>query len=194
MANKKGFTLIELLVVICALMILSAIIVGASSKVMQSSRRQRFNTTCDVLKTAIMRYYTEYGQWPVSIDDDADIEPRESSSEQWYKWNESNYKVIEPMRRKNNSSDANPDEIRFFDETTLLIADGSKTKALADSTSSGKNNSIVYIVGKGHFENSPKQWQYYQIEIEFELAMVNVTSLGGAFATGDTEKDADDEY
>lgn len=176
MNRKKGFTLVEILVVIVILSILSTLVIGGSTVMLKTARAKRFTTTCEVLRTAIMRYRTEYDDWPVDISDLADEE-----SKGVYFFHKNNYKIIDALRVNNAK---NPDSIQFIDETTLLSPNGKNAVPLSDTD---EGSPVVYIVKEGKYktdENKGRQWDYYKIGIDFEQDTVSVGAVGTDMTTG----------
>lgn len=67
--NNKGFTLVELLVVIAIIGILAAFAVPSLLKNVEKSKVGAVETDFGTIKTAVMAYYADTGEYPTNITD-----------------------------------------------------------------------------------------------------------------------------
>lgn len=172
--RNSGFTLVELLTVIAVLAILGTIIIGGARMMMRTARKRRFDTTKEVLHTALMRYRTEYNGWPVARASSADAAAKVT-------FKSDNYKLFDALRVCNKGTGMNPDEIRFLDETSVLTYSDGKAVPLS-SASGNTENPIGYIPLSG------KGFAYFEVTLDFDLDTVSVGPAN--METGDE----DDEY
>jgi prepilin-type N-terminal cleavage/methylation domain-containing protein len=67
--KERGFTFIELLVVMILVAILASMAYPAFSSVMERARKTQAKNDLTQIVTAVNAYYTEYGKYPIVIDD-----------------------------------------------------------------------------------------------------------------------------
>ncbi|MDD5706105.1 MAG: prepilin-type N-terminal cleavage/methylation domain-containing protein, partial [Kiritimatiellae bacterium] len=121
-----GFTLVELLVVMVVIALLGTIIIGSAQVVVRISRDKRYSLTCQVLKTALWRYRSEYNRWPTGgmSPDPKTLTLTVQGAD--------NSKVFDMLRE---GSSGNPKGIRFLDETTLFTVVSGERIALSRAPS-----------------------------------------------------------
>lgn len=159
--RNRGFTLIELLVVVAVIGILATITTGAAQYAIKSARQRRMAISCRVLETAIIRYRTEYGDWPGSYSG--------TSATHTYKGKD-NASVFGPLRV---DSDSNVDKIRFIDETAFYTEGTSKKmRPLAQTTG---NKPLVFQSRDGKAVDSNGNFFYFKVEINYEDETVSVS-------------------
>src|SRR5438067_13768618 len=73
--SHRGFTLIELLVVIAIIAILIGLLFPAFSAVQNQARQTQAKNDLTQIVNAVNAYYTEYGQYPLSITADTTYGP-----------------------------------------------------------------------------------------------------------------------
>ena len=182
-----GFTLIEILVVVAIMAILGTVTIGTSRMLIQTSRERRTKITREALNVALHRYRTEYQEWPVSKNDGYDRKGKRQGTTayngyDWYEWKESNYRVFNALRKGDKD---NPDDIRFFDETTVYTQDSSGNKVVPLSESGNGNPVLCYAMKR---DNKPSP---FTVWICFDTDEAEVGPRDSALEAGGIEKDDD---
>ena len=162
--RKNGFTLLELLVVIVIIGILATLVVGGANYALRVSRAKRVSLSCSTLKTAIVRYHTEYGEWPGGKNPSSTGKVEYSGA--------SNADVFGALRADNATD--NPDGFTFIDETAFFTPDDD-AGAVKLSETTGKMP-LVYVSRSGRWIKKNGGYLYYTVEINCEFETVSVSA------------------
>ena len=65
--KRRGFTLIELMGVILLIALLLTITMAAVNRLMKAAKEKRIQIMKNTLSNVILRYYEDYGRWPVTL-------------------------------------------------------------------------------------------------------------------------------
>jgi len=117
--TRAGFTLIELLAVIVIIAMLLGIAATAAQWAFRVARVKRYEMTCRVLETAIMRYRHEYKSWPIPT-----TEYTGTDGKYLYTFSQedgadgTNDECLSMLRRDNAG---NRSHIQFLDESAIFV-------------------------------------------------------------------------
>ena len=191
--KRNGFTLMELLVVIVVIGILATLVAGAARYAMRAARTKRKDISCGILKTAIHRYRTEYGDWPHPENNKGTARWVDAGSihkRQVYDFTGADNASVFGMLRA--TSDDNPDHIRFLDETTFFTPDGDSGASKLCDTTGGKPLVCQYRSGRWTSKSGNK-YLYYTVTFDYEYEDVTVSVSGFNDEGADDEDDDEDE-
>ena len=152
--RKKGFTLLELLVVIVVVGILATLVAAAAGYAVRTARQRRMEISCQNLRIAILRYRTEYNEWPGGDPGSVASKTFEGTS---------NKNVFGMLRRE---SDDNPDHIHFLDETAFFTPGGEGSQKLSETTG---DQPLVCLSRTG------RDYLYYKVVINYANETVSVS-------------------
>lgn len=154
---QAGFTLIELLLVIVVMAILGTIIMGSAAYVNKVARTKRTEVTCRVLETALVRYRSDHGKWPIgTFKPNADGYVIVKGKD--------NAKIFGPLREENQPRER---RIRYLDESTLYTLDKKDRPVRLDKTSG--EQALVYMTR----ESAKTRYFTVTINVEADTAKVD---------------------
>ena len=159
-ARRAGFTLIELLLVIVVIAILGTIIMGSAAYVNKVARTKRTEVTCRVLETALVRYRSDHGKWPIgTFKPNADGYVIVKGKD--------NAKIFGPLREENQPRER---RIRYLDESTLFTVDGKGRPVRLNRTTGPQP--LVFMTRES------AKVRYFSVEINVDTDTVKVTAPG----------------
>ena len=157
--RSHGFTLVELLVVVAVIGILVTLVTGAAQRALGLARARNVEVSRQVLETALLRYRTDYNEWPDDLE-----HGNASSDEKTYTYSgTANKYVLSPLRY---ISQANSRKIRYIDETAFLTEDGSGFKKISSVDTS---DDIPFV----YRSRSGKKY-YFEVVINADDDMASV--------------------
>jgi len=131
--GRQAFTLIELLIAMAIIAILVGFISSAIVKSIDSATRKRRAATCNSLADAILNYWHDYSNWPITgFTSDASYPSYVDGSQYEYTvWSNENYRIFGNLKVDSSVNPGNPFKRAYFafDPDSAFVTEN---KALCD--------------------------------------------------------------
>lgn len=174
---KAGFTMIELMVVIVILVTLVSLGAIGVTQVMKGAERTKRTAFAETVKSAIMAYKNEHGEYPMFGDasDRSGVVTYGSVSKSG-KTENSNVEVMMALLGRDSGGKRNPEKRAYItDSSALYICKGDKRMMKLDTALANGSISTNDMIGFRIVMNKTKLSNYTNLSRAVTLAPIRIT-------------------